>query len=328
MKLKSSSAGCDILENLIKVVSIVGPTASGKTKLSIKLAKMFNGEIISADSMQIYKGMQIATAKPTVDEMEGIKHHLIDFVSPDETYSVAMFVKDASECISDIISRGKLPFIVGGTGLYVDSLLNHITFSEEQRDEKLSLELRKIYEEEGIETLLKMLSEFDIDSANRLKTEKNPKRIIRAIEFYKTTGTTITEQNKKSRLVKSPYKPIKIGLNFKDRSKLYERVNKRVDIMLESGLLNEAKEVISNKLSLTSVKAIGYKELLPYFNGEKTLEECIDKLKMETRRYSKRQITWFKRDLDMNWLYADEYNSFEELLAKAVEIIKKGYIYG
>ena len=150
---------------------------------------------------------------------------------------------------------------------------NSITFSEEQRDEKLSLELRKIYEEEGIETLLKMLSEFDIDSANRLKTEKNPKRIIRAIEFYKTTGTTITEQNKKSKLVKSPYNPIKIGLNFKDRSKLYERVNKRVDIMLESGLLNEAKEVISNKLSLTSVKAIGYKELLPYFNGEKTLED-------------------------------------------------------
>ena len=194
MKLKSNSAGCDILENSIKVVSIVGPTASGKTKLAVKLAQKFNGEIVSADSMQIYKGMQIATAKPTFDETEGVKHHLIDFVSPDETYSVAMFVKDASKCIADIYSRGKLPFMVGGTGLYVDSLLNNITFSEEQRDEKLSLELRKIYEDQGIDTLLKMLSEFDIDSANRLKAERNPKIIIRAIEFYKTTGITITEQ--------------------------------------------------------------------------------------------------------------------------------------
>ena len=317
-------AGCDILENSIKVISIVGPTASGKTKLAVKLAQRFNGEIVSADSMQIYKGMQIATAKPTVAETEGIKHHLIDFVSPDEIYSVAMFVKDASRCIADINSRGKLPFIVGGTGLYVDSLLNNITFSEEQRDEKLSLELYKIYEEQGIDKLLEMLSEFDIDSANRLKAERNPKRIIRAIEFYKTTGITITEQNEKSKLVKSPYNPIKIGINFKDRAKLYERINKRVDLMLENGLLDEAKDVLSNKLSFTSVKAIGYKELIPYFNGEKTLDDCVEKLKMETRRYAKRQITWFKRDLDIKWLYADEYNSFEELLAQAVEIINKG----
>lgn len=324
MKLKSNSVGCDILENSIKVISIVGPTASGKTKLAVKLANEFNGEIVSADSMQIYKGMQIATAKPTFEETEGIKHHLIDFVSPDETYSVVMFVKDASRCIADIHSRGKLPFIVGGTGLYIDSLLNNINFSEEQRDEKLSLELRKIYEEQGIDTLLEMLSEFDIDSANRLKAERNPKRIIRAIEFYKTTGITITEQNEKSKLVKSPYSPVKIGLNFKDRAKLYERINKRVDLMLENGLENEAKDVLSSKLSFTSIKAIGYKELMPYFNGEKTLDECVEKLKMETRRYAKRQITWFKRDLDINWLYADEYNSFEELLADAVEIIKKG----
>ncbi len=324
MKLKSNLAGCDILENSIKVISIVGPTASGKTKLAVKLAQRFNGEIVSADSMQIYKGMQIATAKPTVAETEGIKHHLIDFVSPDEIYSVAMFVKDASRCIADINSRGKLPFIVGGTGLYVDSLLNNITFSEEQRDEKISLELYKIYEEQGIDKLLEMLSEFDIDSANRLKAERNPKRIIRAIEFYKTTGITITEQNEKSKLVKSPYNPVKIGINFNDRAKLYERINKRVDLMLENGLLDEAKDVLSNKLSFTSVKAIGYKELKPYFNGEKTLDECVEKLKMETRRYAKRQITWFKRDLDINWLYADEYNSFEELLANAVEIINKG----
>lgn len=324
MKLKNNSAGCDILENLIQVVSIIGPTASGKTKLAVKLAERFNGEIVSADSMQIYKGMQIATAKPTPEEMEGVRHHLIDFVSPDDTYSVAMFVKDASACIEDIYSRGKLPFLVGGTGLYIDSLLNNISFTEDKRDEKLSCELYKIFEEFGIEKLLEMLSEFDRESANRLSNERNPKRIIRAIEFYRTTGITISEQISKSKLEKSPYLPIKIGLNYRDRAKLYDRINMRVDSMLENGLVNEAKEVLSKKMSFTSVKAIGYKELIPYFKGEKSLDECVDKLKMETRRYAKRQITWFKRDKAVNWLYSDEYNSFEELFSDAVKIIEKG----
>lgn len=312
------------MENSIKLVSVVGPTASGKTDLSVRLAQRFNGEIVSSDSMQIYKGMQIATAKPTEEEKGGVPHHLMDFLPPDQSYSVAMFVKDAAECIYDISSRGKLPFVVGGTGLYVDSLLNNIHFSEEQRDEKLCAELNEIYREKGVDFLLEMLSEFDPDSAQRLSEQRNPKRIIRAIEFYKTTGKTITEQNKLSRLEKSPYSPIKIGLNFRDRQNLYDRINKRVDLMLDMGLLEEARQVLSSPLSDTCAMAIGYKELAPYFKNEKSLDECIETLKRETRRYAKRQIVWFKRDEDINWLYTEDYNSKEELYEAASLIIERG----
>ena len=307
---------------------MAGPTASGKTKLSVDLAKQFKGEIVSADSMQIYQEMQIATAKPSEEEKCGIKHHLMDFLPTDSTYSVAMFVEDAAKCISDISSRGKLPFIVGGTGLYIDSLLNHIQFNEEQRDEKVSDELWELYRSQGIDALLSMLSEIDVQSFERLKVEKNPKRIIRAIEFYKTTGMTISEQIKNSKSEPSPYKAIKIGLNFTDREKLYDRINKRVDSMLEQGLLEEATQVLKNKLSFTSVKAIGYKELAPYILGEASFDECVEKLKRETRRYAKRQITWFKRDSEINWLYVDEYNSYDELYNAAAAIINKGLMYG
>lgn len=316
------------MENQIKVVSLVGPTASGKTRLGIDLAKRFNGEIISADSMQIYKGMKIATAKPTEEETQGIKHHLIDFVPADCCYSVARFVEDASRCIDDIYSRGKLPLIVGGTGLYVDSLLNNIKFNEEIRDEAKSGELWQIYRNDGIEKLLDILDGIDRESKIRLEVERNPKRIIRAIEFYYTTGMTITRQIADSRLEKSPYTAVKLGLNFNDREKLYERINNRVDLMLEQGLLEETKQVLGKDLSFTSVKAIGYKELAPYFNNEKSLEECIEKLKQSTRRYAKRQITWFKRDKDIHWLYADSYSSYEEMLGEAVNIINEGLFYG
>ena len=308
----------------INIISLVGPTASGKTALSGELAKKYNGEIVSADSMQIYKNMQIATAKPTKEEMCGISHHLMDFVEPDKTYSVAMYVEDAKCCIEDISSRNILPIIVGGTGLYVDSLLNNVKFSDESRDEKVTEELKQICYENGVDYMLEMLSSFDSVSAEKLSEQRNVKRIIRAIEFYKTTGKPISEQVENSRLEESPYKAIKIGLNFKDREKLYSRINKRVDIMLESGLLEEAKEVLESDLSYTSVKAIGYKELIPYFKGEKTLEECVEKLKMETRRYAKRQIPWFKRDAHIIWIYIDVYNSFEEIFNKACEIIEKG----
>ena len=312
----------------IKVVSVVGPTASGKTKLSVELAKSFNGEIISADSMQIYKDMTIATAKPSVEEMQDIPHHLMDFLPPDSTYSVAMFTEDAKRCIEDIYGRGRLPIIVGGTGLYVDSLLNNIRFYDGARDEELTNRLWDEYNENGVEPLLNQLESVDPVSAQKLSAERNPKRIIRAIEFYHTTGSTITEQNERSRLIPSPYKAIKIGLSFNDRQKLYDRIDLRVDLMLRQGLLEEAKEVLSSPLSATSVKAIGYKELAPYINGEDTLDNCVEKLKRETRRYAKRQLTWFRRDKDINWLYADEYDSFEELFTAAVSIINKGLTYG
>ena len=310
-----------------KIISVVGPTASGKTSLAVELAKIFDGEVISADSMQIYQGMQIATAKPDKAEMQGIPHHLMDFLPPDKSYSVAMFTDDAKRCITDISSRGKLPILAGGTGLYVDSLLRNIKFSEVERDEKLSRELWQKYEEEGIDSLLQKLSVIDPPSYERLKEGRNPKRIIRAIEFFYTTGKTITEQNEMSRLEESPYDAIKIGLGFLDREKLYERINLRVDLMLRNGLLEEARQVLGSELSQTSVKAIGYKELMPYFEGEQSLEECIEKLKRETRRYAKRQLTWFKRDKEINWLYVDEEPNFEALLDKAVQIIK-GRLYG
>jgi len=316
------------LNNKIKLITVVGPTASGKTRLGVELAKRYGGEVISADSMQIYKGMQIATAKPTVEEMQGIPHHLMDFLEPNQTYSVAMFVDDAKKCIEDISSRGKIPVIVGGTGLYVDSLLNNISFHESQRDTELSEKLRELYYTEGVDYLLDMLRKFDGESAERLETEKNPKRIIRAIEFYKTTGITITEQNKNSKSEESPYKAIKLGLNFEDRQKLYDRINKRVDLMVEAGLVSEAKRVFNSELSFTSVKAIGYKELFPYLKGELPLEECIEKLKQETRRYAKRQITWLKRDKEINWLYPDKADSFEQLFEQAVQITDKGLTYG
>ncbi|MED9968767.1 MAG: tRNA (adenosine(37)-N6)-dimethylallyltransferase MiaA [Ruminococcus sp.] len=316
------------MKNQIKVVSLVGPTASGKTRLGIDLAKHFNGEIISADSMQIYKGMQIATAKPTAEETDGVKHHLIDFLPADCSYSVARFVEDASNCIRDITRRGKLPVIVGGTGLYVDSLLNNIKFNDEIRDEAKSEELWEIYRNDGVDRLLNILDEIDRESRIRLEEERNPKRIIRAIEFYYTTGMTMTEQVANSRLEESPYSAVKLGLNYKDREKLYERINKRVDLMLEQGLLEETEQVLKKDLSFTSVKAIGYKELAPYFNNEKSLEECIEKLKQSTRHYAKRQITWFKRDKDINWLYADTFSSYEEMLGEAVNIIDKGLLYG
>ena len=278
--------------------------------------------------MQIYQGMQIATAKPTEQEKGGIVHHLMDFLPPQSTYSVASFTEDAKRCIDEIVSRGRLPFIVGGTGLYVDSLLNNIRFSEEARDTAIADELKRLYEENGVDHLLDILRGFDSSSAERLEKEKNPKRIIRAIEFYKTSGKTITEQNELSRLEESPYSAVKIGLNYSDREKLYERINLRVDLMLEQGLLKEAAQVLDGPLSFTSVKAIGYKELAPYFSGESTLEECVEKLKRETRRYAKRQLTWFKRDKEINWLYVDKYSSFEELFDSAVQIIDKGLIYG
>lgn len=312
------------MKSKIKLISVVGPTASGKTRLAVEIAKKYNGEVISADSMQIYKGMKIATAKPTTQEMQGIKHHLIDFLPPDQTYSVAMFVSDAQRCIEDIHSRNKLPIVAGGTGLYVDSLLNNVKFNEEVRNQKICDELNEIYQSEGVDKLLEMLYEIDEKSASRLERERNPKRIIRAIEFYKSTGVPISQQIENSRLEKSPYQPIKIGLNFIERENLYSRINKRVDVMLENGLLDEAKTVLSSNLSQTSIKAIGYKELLPYIKGELSLEECVENLKRETRRYAKRQLTWFRRDKDIKWLYVDKASSFDELFNSAINLISKG----
>ena len=312
-----------------KVIVIVGPTASGKTGLSIELAKRYNGEIVSADSMQIYKDMNIATAKPTIEEMCGIKHHLIDFLNPGETYSVGQYVLDAENAISDILSRDKMPIVCGGTGLYVDSLINGINFTEDSSDDKIRNELYQIAETEGIDYLLNVLKEFDPDSYENLSQQRNLRRIIRAIEFYKVTGKTITQQNIESQNTSSKFDYLIIGLNADDRQFLYDKINRRVDLMIESGLIEETQSVLQMNLSDTSIKAIGYKELIPYINNQSSLDDCIEKLKMETRRYAKRQLTWFRRNKMINWIYIDRYSSLNDIVKVAVDIIdKKEFLNG
>ncbi len=312
-----------------KLLVVAGPTASGKTSLSIELAKLYNGEIVSADSMQIYKGMNIATAKPSDIEMSGIKHYLIDFLEPNESYSVGKYVEDASKAVDKIIEKNKLPIICGGTGLYIDSFLNGIDFVDNSANLELRAELNKIAEEKGIDCLLKMLLEIDPYSYMRLHEQRNQKRIVRAIEFYKTTGMTITEQNEKSRENESEYEYLIFGLKASDRQFLYDRINKRVDIMIENGLVEEAKEVLSSDLSETASKAIGYKQLKPYIDGEASLEECIEKLKTETRHYAKRQLTWFKRNKDIFWINIDELTTTGQQVDYIKGIIEnKGFING
>lgn len=302
------------------LIVICGPTASGKTALSIAIAEKLGCEIVSCDSMQIYKGMDIATAKPTSEELSQVRHHLIDFLEPDEVFSVADYVELAKQAISDISKRGMIPILCGGTGLYINSLLDDISFDKTCSSSEIRDELYNLAQEKGNRYLLDMLYEFDPDSAQRLH-ENNLNRIVRAIEVYKTTGKTITQFNLESKPEQSPYDAVVIGINYRDRQKLYERINIRVDKMLEQGLLDEAKEVIRNSDLKTAYQAIGYKELLPYFKSEKTLDECVEVLKMQSRRYAKRQLTWFRRDQRINWIYADEYSGFDDIVSTALKII-------
>ncbi len=310
------------IDNKIPLISIVGPTASGKTYLSIEIAKLFDGEIVSADSMQIYKGMDIATAKPTFSEQQGIKHHLISFLDNDKSFSVAQYCVLAHNVIKDVYSRNKMPIIVGGTGLYVDSVINNTTFADGESDSNLRNDLYILYEEKGVEYLLDMLHGFDEEMAERLSAERNVKRIIRAIEVYKTTGITMTEHNKRSHDSKPIYNVVKIGLTATKRQFLYDRINERVDVMVKNGLVDEAKLYLAENLSDTASMAIGHKELAPYFRDELDLNTCIENLKMQTRRYAKRQLTWFKRDESINWFNIDELST-TELLYCAVDVIKK-----
>ena len=305
----------------IKVLGVVGPTASGKTSLAVNLAKEYNGEVISCDSMQIYKSIDIATAKPTEAEMQGIKHHLIDFLDLDKSFSVADFVSLAGDCAKDIKSRGKLPVLCGGTGLYFNSFIDNISFSDSGADLEYRAELEKRASEQGAQSLLDELAEYDPESAAKLHPN-NLKRIIRAMEHYKTSGITISEQNRLSRANPSPYDCLILGITFKDREKLYERINTRVDIMLENGLLEEAKWYFSQENVATASAAIGYKELKAYFDGECSFEEATENLKRETRRYAKRQLTWFRRDERVHWIYADEPQN-GSVTADAIKIIEE-----
>ncbi len=310
-------------ESKISLIAVVGPTASGKTSLAVEICKAIGGEAVSCDSMQIYKGMDIATAKPTADEMQGVPHHLIGFVEPDEPFSVAKYCETSAAAIADITARNKKAVLVGGTGLYFSSLIDNLDFLPEETDFEYREILKKRAEVEGAEVLFEELSRVDPESANQLHIN-NLGRIIRALEIYHTTGKTKTMQNEQSRANPSPYEVTAICLDARNRQFLYDRINRRVDIMLENGLLEEAKMFFESPLGRTARQAIGYKELDPYFKGEKTLDECIENLKMQTRRYAKRQLTWFRRDERIKFLYIDDYGSGGELLTAALEILKGG----
>ena len=306
----------------IPVAAVVGPTASGKTALAVEIAKALDGEIISADSMQIYRGLDIATAKPTEEEKQGIPHHLMDFVDPSESFSVARFCELGHQAIRDIRGRNKLPVIAGGTGLYVDALLGAMRFEEQEENLPLRVLITTELQEKGIDKMLEEIHSFDPESAQRLSVERNPKRIVRCIEVYRSTGMTQTELNKKQMNTDPPYKAVKIGLSATDREYLYDRIDRRVDLMMESGLLDEARRFYEGNFGDTAAAAIGCKELLPYLQGEQDLEICVGNLKRSTRRYAKRQQTWFKRDPSIRWYMIDQ-QSFEEIVSDAIEYIKK-----
>lgn len=298
------------------VLFIVGPTASGKTDAAVHAALKLNGEVISADSIQIYRGLDKGSAKPTEEEKRGIKHHLIDIVDyTREDYNVACFLKDAAETIEDIVKRGKMPIVAGGTGLYVNSLLYPLTFTEVKPDPKLREELLQ-KETERTGTLYERLKECDPESAARLHPN-DLKRIVRALEVYILTGRTITEQGGdflNSRENDIPFIPIIAGINM-DRALLYERINKRVDMMLKNGLSYEALELYerARRKQVLSLQAIGYKQFIAYYEGLATYDETVELIKRDTRRFAKRQISWFKRDKRIRWFCLDEYASKEAL---------------
>lgn len=300
-------------EYKIPLVAVVGPTASGKTKLGVEIAKRFDGEIVSCDSMQIYEGLNISTAKPTEEEKEGIPHHLIGFASSDRIFSVSDYCRIAKETVADIHSRGRLPVLVGGTGLYYSSLVDNIEFIDEETDLDYRNHLKSRAEKEGAGAILEELRAVDPETAAKLHSN-NLGRIIRALEIYHATGRTKTEQDRLSRLRPSPYRLTAIGLDCKNRDYLYERINRRVDIMLSAGLVDEARSFFEGNPSGTAVQAIGCKELLPYFEGAETLENCVENIKMQTRRYAKRQLTWFRRDERIRFFYIDEYADSSALI--------------
>ncbi len=305
-----------------KIICVVGPTASGKTSLAINIAREIGGEIVCADSMQVYKELDIATAKPTLDEINAVPHHLFDFLEVDDEFSVAKYVKMADETIADIKNRGKIPVITGGTGLYIDSLIRGNDFAKnDDKNDEIREKFKRISAEKGKEYLHSLLKDIDAESYEKLHYN-DEKRVIRALEVYEITGDTISVHNEKTKKIPSKYDALMFAIMPNDREVLYERINKRVDIMVQKGLVLEAEKFLKNeKTCKTAMGAIGYKELLPYFDGRATLEECIDKIKQETRRYAKRQLTWFRRNEQINWL--DTISDEETLKNQAISIIKE-----
>ena len=305
------------------IICIAGPTASGKTALAVELAKELNGEVVSCDSMQVYRRMDIGTAKPSIDEMQGIVHHMIDVAEPDEDFSVSRYCDMAAPMVEDIVSRGKTAIIAGGTGLYMDSLIqgnDFAPFPSTGVREKLEQEAA----EKGIQVLYDRLSAIDPEAAGRLHLS-DKKRIIRALEVYLETGETITEHNRKTQLLPPRFTPLWLGLDFENRADLYERIDRRVGLMLEAGLIDEIQGLLAAGIpeKCTALQAIGYKEFVAALNGECTIGEAADLVRQSSRRYAKRQLTWFRRNKSIHWLVRKPGQSGEEILASARQIFQE-----
>ncbi len=306
----------------IKIVSIVGPTASGKTKLSTELAEKFKGEIISADSMQIYKEFNILSAKPSKKELQKVNHHLVNIVSIKEEFSVAKFISLAHDCIKKVYLKGKLPFVVGGTGLYIDSLIRDIKFESADIVED-HYNLIKTFESlSGVE-LMEILKKIDPESSKKIHVN-NTKRILRAVKFFYSFGYPISTQAEQSKNIVSRYEVCKIGISFRNRELMYEKIENRVEEMFKSGIIKEVENLRNTKLSKTAKSAIGYNEIVNYLENPQsvTLESVMESIKKSTRHYAKRQLTWFKRDKEINWIYLDDYKNFSEVTDCSKEIIK------
>ena len=304
-----------------KIVVICGPTASGKTALSIALAKAFDGEVVSADSMQIYRRMNIGTAKPTKQEMDGVPHHMLDVAEPGEAYSVSRYVEEATACVEDILARGKLPIVCGGTGLYIDGLIRGTDYQPAGTDNGIREQLDGEWEAQGAEEMMARLAAVDPDSAARLHLS-DKRRILRALEVYLATGETITVHNARTKEIPPRYEAIMIGLNTEPRQILYDRIDRRVGVMLEQGLLQEVQSLLEDGLlEGTAAQAIGYKELLAYFRGEMTLETAADLIRQKSRNYAKRQLTWFRRDERVKWIVYNAPEAAQAVLQEATNYL-------
>lgn len=307
-----------------KIIAVAGPTASGKSALALELCKRLDGELISLDSMQIYRGLDIGTAKPTKAEQAEVRHHMIDICEPTENFSAAEFAERAHKVIADVRSRGKRAVLCGGTGLYLDTVLGRLDFGEIESDEKLRGELIAFAEKNGAEALHERLRGIDPQAAEKIH-KNNVRRVARAIEIYELTGKTKTEHDREA-ISDSPYESLIIGLDYDDREVLYSRINRRVDAMIEAGLEREVRSLLSRGLlsaESTAGQAIGYKEMLGYIAGDCSLGDAVEKIKLGTRRYAKRQLTWLRRNPSINWLYPDRLCDFQSLVGEAEKIIGK-----
>lgn len=305
-----------------QIICVVGPTATGKTKMGVALAHRFGGEVVSVDSMQIYRGMTIGTAAPTAEEMDGVRHHMVAIADPAESWSVARFTEQADLCIGDILRRGKCPVLVGGTGLYLDSILSGRTFAPGHSGGEIRKSLQAELAREGIESLYRQLREIDPETAARLPI-RDEKRILRALEVYRETGETLTAHDARTRLRPPKYRACTIGLTFRDRADLYARIDRRVDTMVERGLLREVEALLQTGLpeTATALQAIGYKQFLSVYRGDTPVSEAVAEVKLRSRQYAKRQLTWLRRKDDIHWLLWEKDPDFPAGLQNATEYL-------